>query len=210
MSEPDYGHDFWERLWSKTLRDHADKVARRPPNALLMERAQPLQPGRALDAGCGHGAESLWLAARGWSVTAVDFSAAALDHGRATAQALGEPVASRIDWVRGDLTRWAPEPERYALVVCLYVHIPDDPEAMVRRLAGGVEPGGVLLMTGHQPIDPQTGSATAAAGQTQVSVDAARAALDPALWDITLAEERPRRWGGGVDAVICARRVGTA
>ena len=78
MANPKFDQVFWEQLWSKTLHEHADKVARRPPNAHLMLEALDLSPARALDAGCGHGADTLWLAARGWLVTAVDFSAAAL------------------------------------------------------------------------------------------------------------------------------------
>ena len=88
---------FWEQLWAKTLREHADKLAHRPPNAHLMGEAANLSPGRALDAGCGHGADTLWLAAHGWQVTAVDFSATALAHGRSMAEAAGSDVAERID-----------------------------------------------------------------------------------------------------------------
>jgi hypothetical protein len=62
-------------------------------------------------------------------------------------------------------------------------------------------------MIGHRPIDPATGAATAAAGQVQVSVEAALAALDPERWEPVVAEERPRPSAGtGVDAVIRARR----
>ena len=78
MTKPTYDQSFWEQLWSKTLREHADKVAQRPPNAHLVGEVVNLHPGRALDAGCGHGADTLWLAAHGWQVTAVDFSASAL------------------------------------------------------------------------------------------------------------------------------------
>jgi len=61
MTQPKFDQDFWEQLWSRTLREHADKVARRPPNAHLMAEAANLPPGRALDAGCGHGEDTLWL-----------------------------------------------------------------------------------------------------------------------------------------------------
>jgi 2-polyprenyl-3-methyl-5-hydroxy-6-metoxy-1,4-benzoquinol methylase len=91
--------DFWEQLWSKTLREQADKVARRPPNAHLIAETAKLPPGRALDAGCGDGSDTLWLAAQGWQVTALDFSAAALAHARSMAEAAGADVAERIDYV---------------------------------------------------------------------------------------------------------------
>ena len=77
----------------------------------------------------------------------------------------------------------------------------------MRRLAAGVAPGGTIFLVGHRPIDPATGAATAAAGQVQVSVDTAIAALDHEGWDVLVAEDRPRAQAGtGVDAVIRARR----
>jgi hypothetical protein len=78
----------------------------------------------------------------------------------------------------------------------------------VRRLASGVAPGGTLFMVSHRPIDPATGKPTAAAGQLQVSVGSAVAALDPSGWEFVVAEERPRAVPGtGVDALILARRL---
>jgi methylase of polypeptide subunit release factors len=72
-------------------------------HAHLLTEAAELRPGLALDAGAGHGAETLWLAARGWRVTAVDFSATALGHARAAAERLGPDVAERVEWVEADL-----------------------------------------------------------------------------------------------------------
>jgi SAM-dependent methyltransferase len=207
-TKPTYDQSFWEQLWSKTLREHADKVAQRPPNARLLGAVTNLRPGRALDAGCGHGSETLWLAAHGWRVTAVDFSASALAHGRAMAEAIGTEVAERIGWVEGDLATWTAQPDHFDLVVCLYVHVAGSVEEMVRRMANGVAVGGTLFMVGHRPIDPASGAPTAAAGQVQVSVESAVAALDPQRWELLIAEERPRAVAGsGVDAVIRARRV---
>jgi 2-polyprenyl-3-methyl-5-hydroxy-6-metoxy-1,4-benzoquinol methylase len=207
MTRQTFDQDFWEQLWSKTRREHGDKLARRPPNAQLMAETAHLPPGRALDAGCGHGADTLWLAAHGWQVTAVDFSAAALAHGRSMAEAAGADVAARIDWIESDLASWTPKPRHYDLLLCLYVHVAGSVEDMVRRMADGVAPGGTLLMVGHRPLDPGTGAATAAAGQVQVSVEGAVAALDSNVWELVVAEERPRAVvGTGVDAVIRARR----
>ncbi|KAA1426441.1 methyltransferase domain-containing protein [Nocardioides antri] len=201
-----FDRDSWERRWSQVLREHGDKVAGRPPNAYLVADVGGLAPGRALDAGCGHGAETLWLAAAGWEVTAVDFSPAALDHARATAGRIGPDVADRVEWVEGDLGRWTPQPHRYDLVCCLYVHVADSPTEMVSRLASGVAPGGTLFVVGHLPVDPATGEPTPAAGQRQVTIADARAALDAAAWNIH-AEERVRPEAGtGVDAVVRAVR----
>ena len=205
-----YDRAYWEQLWAKTLREHPDKVAQRPPNANLIAEVESLRPGRSLDAGCGHGAETLWLAARGWEVTAVDFSASALAHARSTAEALGPDIAERIAWVEGDLAVWTPPRNHFDLVVCLYVHVAGSVDEMVRRMASGVAPGGTLFMVGHRPIDPATGKPTAAAGQVQISVESAVAGLDSRGWELVVAEERPRAVAAtGVDAVILARRPGT-
>jgi 2-polyprenyl-3-methyl-5-hydroxy-6-metoxy-1,4-benzoquinol methylase len=203
-----YDRTHWEELWAKTLREDPEKVARRPPNAHLVTEAARLPPGRALDAGCGHGAETLWLAAHGWQVTAVDFSARALAHAEAMAKAAGPEISDRITWVEGDLSVWSPTREAFDLVVCLYVHVAGPVDEFVRRMAGGVVPGGTLFMVGHRPIDPATGQRTAAAGQVQVSVEDLTDALDPRKWHFVAAEERPRAVAGsGVDSVVVARRL---
>jgi 2-polyprenyl-3-methyl-5-hydroxy-6-metoxy-1,4-benzoquinol methylase len=208
MATPSYDRDFWEQLWSRTLRERGDHVARRPPNAYLTAEVTGLRPGLALDAGCGHGSDTLWLAAHGWRVTAVDFSAAALAHARSTAEAAGADLAGRVDWVEADLASWTPQPRHYDLVACLYVHVAGSVEEMVRRMGEGVAPGGTLLLAGHRPFDPSTGAATTAAGQVQVSVETAVPVLDHHEWKVDVAEDRPRAAAGtGVDAVIRARRV---
>jgi len=93
-------------------------------------------------------------------------------------------------------------------VACLYVHVAGSVEEMVRRMGAGVAPGGTLLLVGHRPVDPATGAATPAAGQVQVSVETAIAALDDHRWEVDVAEDRPRAAAGtGVDAVIRARRL---
>ena len=95
-----------------------------------------------------------------------------------------------------------------ATVACLYVHVAGSVEEMVRRMGAGVAPGGTLLLVGHRPFDPDTGAATPAAGQVQVSVETAIAALDHHQWEVDVAEDRPRAAAGtGVDAVVRARRV---
>jgi 2-polyprenyl-3-methyl-5-hydroxy-6-metoxy-1,4-benzoquinol methylase len=202
-----FDRDFWEQRWAQALHEHADVVAKRPPSAYLVAAAGNLQPGRALDAGCGHGAETIWLAASGWQVTAVDFSATALAHARTTAETVGADVAQRIEWVEGDLGSWSPPPGRFDLVSCLYVHVAGSVVDTVTRLASGVAPGGTLLLVGHRPVDPATGEPTPAAGQVQVSVDEAVEALDATAWQIVVAEESARAAvGTGVDAVVRAIR----
>lgn len=190
MADDSCNRDPWERRWEQALREQPYKVASRRPNAHLLGEIEDLRPGRALDAGCGHGAEAIWLAASGWQVTAVDFSVTALEHCRTTAQTLGPEVAERIEWVEGDLGVWAPAPRAFHLVNCLYVHVAESVSELVRRPGSGVAPGGTLFLVGHRPVDPATGAPTPAAGQVQVSVAETVDALDSHEWEIGVAEEK--------------------
>jgi SAM-dependent methyltransferase len=207
VTDTTFDRSSWEERWARVLREHPEAVASRPPSPYLQELVGDLPPGLALDAGCGHGSEAIWLAAAGWRVTAVDFAVTALDLGRSRAEAAGDDVAGRIEWVAGDLGTWTPAAERFDLVSCLYVHVAGSVVEMVQRLADGVASGGTLLLVGHRPVDPATGAPTPASGQVQVSVDEARQALAPEVWDVGVAEERPREVAGtGVDAIVRARR----
>ena len=205
MTDEAFDRDFWERRWAQALREHPDAVANRAPNAHLVAAVADLEPGRALDAGCGHGAEAIWLAASGWRVTAVDFAATALHQGQVTAREIGPDIAERIEWVEGDLATWEPPARRFDLVISLYVHVAGTVHEMVGRLARAVAPGGTLFLVGHLPVDPATGEPSPAAGQVQVTEAEAVGALDARDWDIVIAEERMRAKGDGVDVVVCAR-----
>ena len=204
VTDETFDRNFWEGRWAQALREHPDTVASRPPNAHLVAAIGDVAPGLALDAGCGHGAEAIWLAASGWRVTAVDFSVTALEHAGAMAQAVGADVAQRIERVESDLGSWVPPPRHYDLVSCLYVHVAGSVREMVARLATGVAPGGTLFLVGHLPVDPATGEPTPAAGQVQVTVEGAVEGLDSRGWNIVVAEERTRAGGTGVDAVVRA------
>lgn len=209
MADDAFDQDAWERRWGHVVRDSPEKVAGRPPNPYLLAEVAERTPGRALDAGCGHGSEAIWLATAGWRVTAVDFAATALDLGRSTAAAHGAEVAGRIAWVQADLGSWSPTPAAFDLVSCLYVHVAGSVVELVRRLGEGVAPGGSFLLVGHRPVDPATGAPTPAAGQVQVSVEEAVEALDSPEWQVVVAEERLRAQAGtGVDAVVRAVRRG--
>ena len=116
------------------------------PNRFVTEEVTALPAGRAVDLGTGEGRNAIWLAERGWQVTAVDFSAAGL----ARAARLAAERGVSVDWVQADLLDYQPAPGRFDLVLIAYVHLPAVGLARVfRAAAAAVAPGGTLLVIGH-------------------------------------------------------------
>ena len=114
------------------------------PNALVAELLADLPPGTAVDLAAGEGRHALWLAGRGWQVTAVDFSATGLARGRE------RPEADRVVWVTADVLTWAGPEEPVDLVLVAYLHLPSpDLEELLTRAVGWLRPGGRLLVLGH-------------------------------------------------------------
>lgn len=106
-----------------------------------------LPVGTAVDLACGDGRHARWLAAHGWRVEAVDFSAVAIEQAREKDSDEGR--SGSVDWVVGDATEWAPEQE-VDLVVVGFLHLELDALTEVLRRAGTwLRPGGHLLYLGH-------------------------------------------------------------
>jgi SAM-dependent methyltransferase len=117
------------------------------PNVFVVRELGGLPPGRALDLGAGEGRNAIWLAERGWQVTAVDFSAVAL--AKAAQLAAGRGVTG-ITWVDADLRGYQPPPESFDLVLLAYIHLPSaESSALLRAAATALAPGGTLLVIGH-------------------------------------------------------------
>lgn len=154
---------------SDELRDRwNDRYSARPrvwsgsPNPVLLEEVTPLAPGRALDIGCGEGADALWLAEHGWHVLGIDVSDVAIDRAHDEAHlrtALGGPgLAGTTEFRRADLREWIPERRAFDLVVAFFVHLPiDERDLVFFRLADAVAPGGTLLIVGHAVSDATSG-----------------------------------------------------
>jgi SAM-dependent methyltransferase len=116
------------------------------PSRFLAAESEPLPPGRALDLASGEGRNALWLAERGWEVTAVDFSDVALARGRELAARRGLEVT----WVEADVRRWEPPEGAFDLVVVLYLQLPAaERRGVLARAAGAVGSGGTLLVVAH-------------------------------------------------------------
>ena len=161
-------HDvhFWNerylsssRLWSGN------------PNPQLVAEVADLSPGRALDAGCGEGADAIWLARRGWEVMATDISDVALERAAEHAQETDAEAAARIQWRQADLLLDPPDSDSFDLA--------------------SVRAGGTLLVVGHHPSDMTTGVHRPPTPEVFYTGDDVAELFDEA-WAILVSESRPR------------------
>ena len=146
-------------VWDERYRSKA-RLWSGKANPQLVREAGGLRPGKALELGCGEGADAIWLAQQGWSVTAVDVSAVALERAhshelaelaRESVHASNGEIRSRISWQLADLTQWKAEGS-YDLVTSQFLHSQElDWRVPLRTAASAVKPGGTLLVVGHHP-----------------------------------------------------------
>ena len=199
--------DYWEQHWEEAhpAADGSDESA---PNPYLVRETTGLAPGTALDAGCGTGAEAIWLATHGWQVTAADISATAL--AQAAERAARASVSDRVTWVEADLTSWEPA-DRFDLVVTNYAHPAMPQLAFYERIADWVAPGGTLLIVGHlhDPDAPDHGHGHGdhPPAEATVTLTDITGRLDPAEWRIDSGEEQTRTLGGPGGGALPLRDV---
>lgn len=179
------------------------------PNPILAAEVADLAPGTALDVGCGEGSDAVWLANRGWSVTAVDISRVALDRGRAA------DAAGRVNWLQADVLGWQPPEDAFDLVTTHFLHIPTSERAeMFQRLARAVRKDGTLLVVAHHVSDLETTIGRPPDPDLYFTADEVAASLNVGRWEIRFGGTRPRRTtdheGREVtihDTVLVARRL---
>jgi 2-polyprenyl-3-methyl-5-hydroxy-6-metoxy-1,4-benzoquinol methylase len=166
-----------EKIWSEN------------PNPQLVAEVSGLNPGTALDVGCGEGGDVIWLARQGWRVTGADFSANGL--ARAARHAEDAGVADQTDWWQVDARTFAAGERSYDLVTTHFLHPPDGSMVEVtRRLAEAIAPSGHLLVVGHAPSEVFTHPTTSHRRAMFLAED-----LLPALpddFEALVVEQRPR------------------
>lgn len=124
-----------------------DLVWTAEPNVFVAREVGGLAPGRALDLGTGEGRNAIWLAERGWQVTAVDFSMVGLAKAAKLAERRG---VTGIAWVNADLRDYQPPPDGFDLVLLAYIHLPPaESDALLHAAAAALAPGGTLLVVAH-------------------------------------------------------------
>jgi len=203
------GHQEWDERYADA------PVWSGRPNGALVAEVSGLGSGRALDVGCGEGADAVWLAQRGWSVTAIDVAVTALDRGRVAASSVGAVV----EWRLAGLLDLDPGSTVgvFDLVSAQYPALRRAPDlAPERALLAAVAPGGTLLVVTHADIDRAAALEKGFDPDEYVGHDQVRDALDAAAadgWVVEVDERRERHveGGGGAhhthDVVLRARRA---
>jgi SAM-dependent methyltransferase len=216
MTQPAEVQEFWDGFYAERDQVWSGKV-----NPMMADIVGGWPPGSALDLGCGEGGDAIWLAERGWHVTAVDVSPLALE--RAAAQADRVGVSDRISFETHDLSASVPDGS-FDLVSAQFLHSPVElPRGeILRRAAGLVAPGGALLVVGHAEPPPWARHHHAedeAVDGTRLSLPTSEQvvedlALEPGEWSIERADTAERKATGPdgqvgtlVDSVVLARRA---
>lgn len=186
----DAGSRQREDLWNERYLSSPHIWSGRPNSQLLAEVTE-LEPGLALDVGCGEGADALWLAQRGWRVVATDISGVAIQRADQHARSSDPLAAARIEWRKVDLLVSAPEPDTYDLVSVQFLHLPPEQRTRVfTGLAASVRPGGTLLVVSHHPSDLLTGVRRPGPELLYAAENVAE--LLDASWKVIAKDSRPR------------------
>jgi trans-aconitate methyltransferase len=194
--------DFWEERYAGSSR-----VWSGAPNRTLVDVVSSFEPGRALDLGCGEGADVIWLAQRGWRATGVDIAQTAIARAQAAASDLGLP---HVRFDAADLSTWRPD-GRYDLVTASFLQsrVALSRTEILRAVADRVAPGGHLLVIAHAEAPPwsrlrHTHADGHHADFPTPDEEVAALALDPSEWTVHVAEVRARDAVGpdGEEAVL--------
>jgi SAM-dependent methyltransferase len=170
-----------ELIWSAT------------PNRFVEAELADLPPGRAVDLAAGEGRNALWLADRGWHVTAVDFSLAGLDKGRALQERHEHGRDLHVDWVHADVLTWDPGPVPYDLAVLAYLQLTaEDRRTSVRRAFGALRPGGTFFLVAHDSSNLTEGTGGPTDPAVLFTAEDVLADLDGERFDVERAERVAR------------------
>jgi len=181
-----FTQQFWDERYAGSTRVWSGR-----PNQRLVEQVTGLAPGRALDVGCGEGADVVWLAEQGWLAAGVDVSQVAIDRGAEHAAEAG--VADRTTWARVDVLGGQPLPGGMDLVTSSFLHPPLALFAQTMdAIAGAVRPGGTLLVVGHHPADAGTGLRNPALAHLLFTPEQVLGRLAADAWDVVVAEGQTR------------------
>lgn len=153
MADFDKARETWNTRYARD-----DYLFGEAPNAFLRRQAHWLKPGGSvLCVADGEGRNSVWLAERGFDVTAFDFAPNAV----AKATRLARQRNASVDHRLGDMDTWPWGARQYDALVAVFIQFmaPRRREAAFAGMMSAVLPGGVFALEGYRPeqVDYRTG-----------------------------------------------------
>ena len=181
--------------WDERYTALAKEIPDGAPSAVLMGVVRELAPGRALEIGCGVGADAVWLADRGWEVTALDVSRVALERARAR----GRQAGVNVEWGCARLEDAELPGAGFDLVTARYPALRHSPGRDAQRaLLAAVAPGGTLLVVHHADVDVEKAKSYGFDPADYLSHDHVVELLGDD-WDVHVERRRPRDEPAGLD-----------
>jgi SAM-dependent methyltransferase len=156
-------HDDAQDFWSDKYRAAGDDyLFGTGPNRFLAAQASWMDGGgRALSIADGEGRNAVWLAERGFDVTATELSPVALDKAARLAAQRGVSV----DFAHADALCWTYPEESFDLVVGVFIQFaaPDERRVLFDNMKRTLKPGGRIVLQGYTPkqLDYRTGGPSA-------------------------------------------------
>lgn len=158
-------------------------------NQFVADELAGLTPGGALDIAAGEGRNTLWLAERGWRVTAVDFSQVGLDKGRALAEQHGLVV----EWVCADALTYDAGPVAFDLALLSYLQLTaDERRTAVRAAFASLRPGGTFFLVAHDSTNLTEGTGGPSDPSVLFTAEEVLGDLDGERFEVQRAERVPR------------------
>jgi SAM-dependent methyltransferase len=196
----------------------ADLVWSARPNRFVEAELADLPPGRALDLAAGEGRNALWLAERGWDVTAVDFSLVGLDKGRTLQhrQQQGIERELRIEWRHADVLEHTPTPASYDLTLMAYLQlVPEQRRIAVHTAFAALRVGGTFFLVAHDSTNltegtggPQDPSVLCTPEEVLADLDGERFEVQRAERVTRLVEQEDGSQKPAYDALVRLLRTG--
>jgi SAM-dependent methyltransferase len=177
-----------ELVWSAT------------PNQFVASELAELTPGRALDLAAGEGRNAIWLAERGWRVTALDFSQVALDKGRALQERHDQGRELAIEWVCADALTFEPATPGFDLALLAYLQLSAAERGVaVRRAFLSLRPGGTFFLVAHDSSNLTEGTGGPQDPDVLYTAEEVLADLDGERFDVERAGRVARVVAAGDD-----------
>ncbi|MBD3286498.1 methyltransferase domain-containing protein [candidate division WOR-3 bacterium] len=136
-----------KQFWNEEFKRNKDPWTE--PDEVLVKEVEGIKPGTVIDIGSGEGANAVYLARKGWQVTAFDYAA----EGIKTVEKMAASKNVELKTIVGDILDYQFK-ESYDLVLVAHLHLgPDERPLMLANTAKALAPGGTLIFIGVEPYE---------------------------------------------------------